>query len=50
VQQEKDDLQEKFAEDKMPIQKEKEQFLTEQMGVKEEVTRALHSVSVLTHI
>jgi VIT1/CCC1 family predicted Fe2+/Mn2+ transporter len=40
----------KFAEDKAQIQKEKEQLLTEQMGVKEAVTRALHSVSGLTQI
>jgi hypothetical protein len=38
----------KFAEDKAQIQKEKEQLLTEKIGVKEVVTRALRSVSVLT--
>jgi hypothetical protein len=50
VQQEKDDLQANFAEDKEQIQKEKEQLLTKQMGVKEVVTRELHSVSGLTQI
>jgi hypothetical protein len=44
AQQEKDDLQAKFAEDKAQIQKEKEQLLAEQIGVKEAVTRALRSV------
>jgi hypothetical protein len=34
VQQEKDDLQAKFEEDRAQIQKEKEQFLMEQIGVK----------------
>jgi hypothetical protein len=48
AQQEKDDLQVKFAEDKAQIQKEKEQLLAKQMGVKEAVTRALRSVSGLT--
>jgi flagellar biosynthesis GTPase FlhF len=50
AQQEKDDLQVKFAEDRAQIQKEKEQLLTEQMGVKEAVTRALRSVSGLAQI
>jgi hypothetical protein len=45
AQQEKDDLQAKFEEDREQIQKEKEQLLAEQIGVKEVVTRALHSVS-----
>jgi hypothetical protein len=47
VQQVKDDLQVKFAEDRVQIQKEKEQILVEKMGVKEPVTRALRSVSGL---
>jgi hypothetical protein len=34
MQQEKDDLQAKFAEDRVEIQKDNEQLLTEQMGVK----------------
>jgi hypothetical protein len=50
VQQEKDDLQAKFAEDKALIQKEKEQLLTEKMGVKEAVTRALCSMLGLAQI
>jgi hypothetical protein len=50
AQQEKDDLQAKFAEDRAQIQKEKEQLLTEQMGVKEAVTRALHSVMGLAQM
>jgi hypothetical protein len=37
----------KFAEDRAQIQKEKEKLLTEQMGVKETVTRALRSVTGL---
>jgi hypothetical protein len=48
VQQEKDDIQVKFAEDITHIQKEKEQLLAEHMGVKEAVTRALRSVLGLT--
>jgi hypothetical protein len=47
AQQEKDDLQVKFAEDRVQIQKEKEQLLMEQIGVKEAVTRALRSVTGL---
>jgi hypothetical protein len=47
AQQEKDDIQAKFAEDRAQIQKEKEQLLTEKIGVKEAVTRALHSVTGL---
>jgi len=34
MKKEKDDLQAKFAEDKAQIQKEKEQLLPEQIGVK----------------
>jgi hypothetical protein len=44
AQQEKDDLQAKFAEDRAQIQKEKEQLLAEKIGVKEAVIRALHFV------
>jgi hypothetical protein len=36
-----------FAEDRAHIQKEKEHLPTEKIGVKEEVTRALHSVTGL---
>jgi chromosome segregation ATPase len=50
AQQEKDDLQAKFAEDRAQIQKEKEQLLMEQIGVKEAVTRALRSVSGLAQM
>ena len=50
AQQEKDDLQIKFEEDKAQIQKEKEQLLTEQVGVKEAVNRALQSVTGLEQI
>jgi hypothetical protein len=39
-----------FAEDIVQIQKEKEHVLTEQMGVKEAVTRELHSISGLAQI
>jgi hypothetical protein len=44
-QQEKDDLQAKFAEEIAQTQKEKEQLFAEQMGIKEAVTRALCSMS-----
>jgi hypothetical protein len=44
AQQEKDDIQAKFAEDRVQIQKEKEQLLAEKIGVKEAVTRALCSM------
>jgi hypothetical protein len=46
----KDDLQVKFAEDREKLQKEKEQLLAEKIGVKEVVTRSLHSVLVLAQI
>jgi hypothetical protein len=49
-QQEKDDLQVKFALDKAQIQKEKEQLLVEQTGVKEVVTRELRSMLGLAHM
>jgi hypothetical protein len=42
--QEKDDLQAKFEEDREQIQREKDQLLTENIGVREVVTRALHSM------
>jgi hypothetical protein len=45
LQQEKDDLQAKFAEEIAQTQKEKEQLFVEQMGIKEAVTRALFSMS-----
>jgi hypothetical protein len=44
---EKLDLQAKFDEEKEQIQQEKEQLLTEKIEVKEEVNRALLSVTVL---
>jgi hypothetical protein len=37
----------KFDEEKSQLQQEKEQFLTEQLEVKEMVNRALHSVTVV---
>jgi hypothetical protein len=50
VQQEKDDIRVKFEEDREKIQKEKDQLLVEQTVVKEDVTRALRSVSGLAHM
>jgi hypothetical protein len=50
AQQEKDDLQAKFAEDRVQIQQEKEQLLVEQVGVKEAVNRSLLYVTGLEHI
>jgi galactokinase len=50
VQQEKYDLQEKFAKDRVQVQKEKEQLLTEKMGVKEAVNITLFSLSSLAQI
>jgi hypothetical protein len=50
VQQEKDDLQPKFGEDIENLQKEKEQLLPEQIGVKEVLARALRSVLGLAHM
>jgi chromosome segregation ATPase len=47
VKQEKVSLQTKFEEAKAQIQQEKEQFLTEQLEVKEVVNIALHSVTGL---
>jgi hypothetical protein len=47
VQQEKDYLQVKIAEDREQIQKEKEQMFVEQMGIKEAFNRALRSMSCL---
>jgi hypothetical protein len=50
AQQEKDDLRAKFEEDREQIQKEKEQLLVEQIGVREAVTRALRSVPGLAQM
>jgi hypothetical protein len=50
AQQEKDDIREKFEEDREKIQREKDQLLTEQIGLREEVTRALCSVSGLAQM
>jgi hypothetical protein len=47
VEQEKVDLQTKFEEEKAQIQQEKEQLLAEQLEVKEEINRALCSVTCL---
>jgi hypothetical protein len=44
AQKEKDDLQAKFEEERAQVKQEKEQFLTEQLGVKEAVDRALRSM------
>jgi hypothetical protein len=44
VQQEKNALQAKFEEDRMKIQKEKEQLLTKQVRIEEAFNRAFHSV------
>jgi hypothetical protein len=50
VQQEKDDLREMFEEDREHIQREKYQLLVEQMGLREEFTRAVCSVSGLAQM
>jgi hypothetical protein len=47
AQQEKDAIQEKFEEDRVKIQKEKEQLLAKQIGIEEAVNRAFHSVTGL---
>jgi hypothetical protein len=47
AQQEKATLQEKFEEEKLHIYHEKEQLLMEQVGVKEEISKALRSVTGL---
>jgi tryptophanyl-tRNA synthetase len=47
VEWEKLALQEKFEEEKAQLQQEKEQLLVGQLEVKEMVTRALHSVTVI---
>jgi hypothetical protein len=39
-----------LEEDREQIQREKDQLLTEKIGVREAVTRALHSVSGLAHM
>jgi hypothetical protein len=50
AQQEKDDIRTKFEEDMEKIQKEKDQLLSEQNGVRVAVTRALRSVSGLAQM
>jgi hypothetical protein len=50
AQQDKDDIREKFEENREKIQKEKDQLLTEQMGVKEAVTREIFSMPGLAQI
>jgi hypothetical protein len=50
VQQENDDIRPKFDEDKEQIQKEKDEFLTEQIGIRESMNRALRSVLVLAQM
>jgi hypothetical protein len=47
AEQENLSLQAKFDEEKAQLQQEKEQFLAEQLEVKEAINRALHSVTVL---
>jgi hypothetical protein len=47
VQQERDALQEKLEEDRVKIQKEKEQLLVKQIGIEEAVNRAFLSVTGL---
>jgi len=44
VEREKLDLQAKFDEEKSQLQKEKEQFLTQKLEVKEMVNKAPHSM------
>jgi hypothetical protein len=46
-EKEKDEIRVMFKEDKENVQKEKYQLLVEQTAVKEEVTKALHSVPSL---
>jgi hypothetical protein len=40
-------MQEKFDEEKTQLHKEKEQFLNEQLEVKERVNKALHSMTII---
>jgi hypothetical protein len=47
AQHEKDDLHTKFEEERVQVKQEKENLLTEQLGVKEVVIRALHSMTGL---
>jgi hypothetical protein len=47
VEREKLDLQAKWDEEKVQLQKEKEQLLTEKLEVKERVNKALFSVTVI---
>jgi hypothetical protein len=50
TQQEKDDLRTKFKEDREQIQRENDQLLVQQIGFREEITRALHSVPGLAQM
>ena len=47
MQLEKNALQEKIEEDRVKIQKEKEQLLAKQIGIEEAVNRAFHFVTSL---
>jgi hypothetical protein len=40
-------MQEKFDEEKSQLHKEKEEFLTEQLEVKERVNKALRSMKIV---
>ena len=44
---ERDEFQAMLEEEKVKIQREKDQFLTEQIAIKEAVNKELHSVSGL---
>jgi len=50
AQLEKDDIRMNFEEDREKIQKDKDQLLAKQMGIREAVTRALRYVSGLAHM
>jgi hypothetical protein len=50
AQQEKYGLRENFEEDRENIQREKDQFLIEKIGVREAVTRALRSMPGLAQM
>jgi VIT1/CCC1 family predicted Fe2+/Mn2+ transporter len=47
VQQEKNSLQSQFEEDRVKIQKEKEQLLAKQIGIEEAINRAFFSMTGL---
>jgi hypothetical protein len=47
MQQEKNSFQEKFEEDRVKIQKEKEQLLAKQIGIEEAVNRSFFYVTNL---